>query len=252
MDNEPGIRTYTVTFELRAVIGDTMNRRVFVNTVVALNEGTAHMLGERIGRTTAGSLAYTGHDWTFDPGSISVTELDPDNLGGVGPLLAAIQEEMLNGQEMQRVLAAAVTRYGPIELTADELDNAIPGSVTAVANGDRVWWILPHHLGVPFAVAKLPAIPANGMVDGVDLHQHAGREVLVSSVADPSKHVSASKWQWRTVLAVQDHPEGNQWRLLLTEHGAQTVITAGAYSVRNPRPVPVAVAGELQPERRDG
>jgi hypothetical protein len=249
---DQGIRTFTVTFELRAVSGDTMNQRTFVNTVVAVDQATAHILGERIGRTTERSLAYTGTPWTFDQATLVVAELDKDNLPTtVGPLLAAIEQEMLQGQEVQRVLAAAITRYGPIELDVADIDAAIPGAVTMANNGDTVWWILPHQFGVPFAVRGLPPLPDNGVVDGKDLSLHVGREVLVSTEHhDPAVLVPASKWQWRTVLAVQDHSAGPSWKTLLTEYGAQTIVTAAAYSVRNPRPTPVAV--HLAGEGRDG
>lgn len=239
-----GIRTFTVTFSVAAAAttpDGVPERQTFVNTLVAINEGAAHVLGERIGTTTARSMAYTGRTWELDQTSIGVTALSADDHGDVGPLLAAIEDEMLNGQQYQRVLAAAVARYGPIELDARDLDAAVPGGITMVANGDTVWWISPDQFHLPFALKALPALPDNGVVDGVKLHEHVGREVLVSCDPDPLKHVPATRWAWRTILGVQPHPGGRTWLTLVTDAGAQTIVTAGAYSVRNPRPVPVAV-----------
>lgn len=248
-----GIRTFAVTFTVTGTTPGSVaepEKRTFVNTLVAVNEGAAHLLGERIGATTARSLAYTGHTWEIDPTSIGVSDLSGEDLGAAGPLLAAIEEEMLNGQQIQRVLAAAVARYGPIELDARDMDAAVPGGVTMVANGDTVWWILPHQIHLPFALKSLPPLPSNSVVDGLKLHEHAGREVLVSTDPDPLKHVPATRWAWRTILGVQAHPDGPTWKTLITDAGAQTIVTAGAYSVRNPRPVPVAV--QLGEDRDDG
>lgn len=248
-----GIRTFTVTFSITAAAtqpDEVAERHTFVNTLVAINEGAAHLLGERIGVTTARSLAYTGRKWELDPTSVGVTALTAGDHGEVGPLLAAIEEEMLNGQNYQRVLAAAVARYGPIELDARDLDAAVPGGITMVANGDTVWWISPEQFHLPFALKSLPPLPDNGVVDGPKLRDHVGREVLVSCDPDPLMHVPATRWAWRTILGVQPHPDGRTWLTLVTDAGAQTIVTAGAYSVRNPRPVPVAV--HLGEGRDDG
>lgn len=246
-----GIRTFTVTFQLIATpkVGEPQ-RQTFVNTIVAVDPDVARTLGEKIANTTAASMLFTGQVWSVDPTSIGVVALDADDLGAAGPLLAAIEEEMMHGQNIQRVLAAAVARYGPIELDARDLDAAVPGAVTMVANGDTVWWILPHQLHLPFAFKALPPLPKNGMVDGIDLGRHIGREVLVSTADDPGTQVPASRWAWRMILGIESHQDGPTWRTLVTDAGAQTIVTAGAYSVRNPRPVPVAV--ELGEDRDDG
>jgi hypothetical protein len=245
---QPAPSTFCVTFTLRHVTertnAVTTLDRTFVNTIVAADAATARILGEQVGRSAASP------DWVFDPAEVIVAALDADHVAALNPLIGAVEEEILQHQHTQRVLSAIVAKYGPIALTQAEYDQAIPGDVAQViggGTGDLSWWVLPHQFCVPFAVGRLPELPANGVVSAADLHQHPGREVLVSSSEDPTVHVPASRWSWRTIIDVRDHPDGPAWKLLLTDQGAQAIITAGAYVVRDPRPVPARrqAAGEL-------
>lgn len=241
---QPCLPTFCVTFTLRHVteLDETQTPvdRNLVNTIVAADATTARILAEQIGRSAA------SHEWVFDPADVQVCELHEDRDGAITPMLHALEEEILYAHHAQRALAAIAAKYGPIALTHDEYNQAVPGAVAQVGGGDVTWWVLPHQVCVPFTVGRLPELPANGVVSATDLHRHPGREVLVSSSDDPTMPMPASRWSWRTIIDVQDHPEGPAWRLLLTDQGGQAIITAGAYPVRNPRPSPILrVIGEL-------
>ncbi len=235
----PALPAFAVTYTLtRAEVS-----RTFTNVVFAPSAALARQLGDRIGQTSANGLAYAGADWTFDPDTVQVEQVGAGGLAdNVGSLLAAVGQELAHSDHVQRVLAAIIARYGPLALTAAEIDAAVPAALAQVAGGeqpDTVWWVLPHQLHVPFAVGRLPEIPANGVVEGGVLHEHRGREVLVSSEPDhPSRHLPASMWEWRTIIDVRPHPAGDAWLMLHTDQGAQAIITAGSYSIRDPRPAP--------------
>jgi hypothetical protein len=234
----PHLHAFTVTFDLAA--GQTSS--TFANVILAPNEDTARLLGEKLGQAAADSSSGVRRGWTFDPSSIRIARLDASDLAGIAPLLTQVEEEIAHSNHVQRILAAMVARYGPLALTAAEVDAVIPADLTQVnvaSRPDTTWWVLPHQFHVPGAVAKLPDLPDTGLVAGPDLHQHPGREVLVSTDSEnPSTLVPASRWQWRTILDVRPHPAGTAWLMLHTEHGAQPITTAGLYSVRDPRPAP--------------
>lgn len=227
------LSAFTVTCELRSGNGDTST---VANVVAAANADLARQLGEHIGRAAASD------QWTFDPQTVQVTQGVSDaDLSATTPLLAAVEQEMAHSLHLQRILTALVTRYGPLALTAAEIDAAAPNSLAQVVSGrrpDTMWWVLPHHMHVPHIVSKLPDLPETGMVDGPDLHLHPGREVLVSTDAGQPAQMTPSRWAWRTIVQIEPHPSGPAWLLLHTEHGTQAIIAAGMYSVRNPRPAP--------------